>query len=151
MTHIDGSYAENRDEYLRQLGKVSPAVRWYRHDLVPLLMWALQFTAKGIDSRFVRRFPEIFRGDAEDVISLEPAKLPTLVDWIHVKYPDETDRNIDVRAKVTMSAEEALKTLRSTGENRNCVCGGRGYVYSKFGRERCYCVIDKMYEGEDGE
>lgn len=65
MTHIDGSYAENRDEYLRQLGKVSPAVRWYRHDLVPLLMWALQFTAKGIDSRFVRRFPEMFRGGGE--------------------------------------------------------------------------------------
>lgn len=62
MTHIDGSYGENRDEYLRQLSKVSPAVRWYRHDLAGLLMWMLLQTGDGIDSRFVRSYPEMFRG-----------------------------------------------------------------------------------------
>lgn len=50
-----------------------------------------------------------------------------------------------------MSAEEAIKILQETGENEDCDCGGTGYVHGTMGRHLCYCVIDKMYGGDEDE
>lgn len=50
-----------------------------------------------------------------------------------------------------MTADEAIKDLQETGANQDCDCGGTGYVWGMLGKHICYCVIDKMYEGQDGE